>query len=156
MRVRDAAASDVAFVAALAREAFARFGEYDSFIGEMLGDGAVARIAEEDGRPVGFALLLRLEPVDSFDLVALAVAPDARRRGTGRALLEEAHACALAAAGISAGAQVLLHVAEVNVPARSLFESAGYRFVARDDGTYPNGQRALTMERRLVRGKPVA
>lgn len=156
MRIRDAAPPDSPFVASLAREAFARFGEYDGYFEEILRDGAVARIAEEAGRPVGFAMFFRLEPVNSFDLVALAVSPESRRRGIGRALLEDAHACALAAAETGQDVQILLHVAEVNVPARSLFESAGYRFAGRDDGYYPNGQRALTMERQVVRGKPVA
>lgn len=156
MLIRDAVPSDIPFVGSLARAAFAPFGEYDHGLEEMLQDGAVARIAEEAGRPVGFAMVLRLEPVDSFDLVALAVVPEVRRRGVGRALLEDAHAWALAAAEPCEEVEVLLDVAEVNVPARSLFESAGYRFVARDEGTYPDGQRALTMRRRLVRGKPVA
>lgn len=156
MRIRDAVPPDIPFVGSLARATFAPSGEYDHGLEEMLRDGVVARIAEEAGRPVGFAMVLRLEPVDSFDLVALAVLPEARRRGIGRALLEDAHAWALSAAEPCEEVEVLLDVAEVNVPARSLFESAGYRFVARDGGTYPDGQRALTMRRRLVRGSAVA
>lgn len=154
--MRDSSDSDAPFVASLSRAAFSRFGEYDEYLSERMREGAITRIAEVDGRAVGFAMLMRLDAEGSFDLIAIAVAPESRRLGVGRALLHDVHERALAEARDVERVTLLLHVAEVNVPARRLFESAGYRLAGVDEGFYPNGQRALSMERRLIRGEPVA
>ena len=155
VHVRNATAADLPFVQSLSREAFGRFGAYDDFLEDLIRGGALTRTADREGRPVGFSMVLRLDDVpQAFDLVAIAVDETARRRGIGRVLLHDAHRMVLAAAGADR-VHVRLHVAEVNVPARRLFESAGYRLAGRDDDFYPNGQRALSMERWLLRGEPV-
>ncbi len=82
---------------------------------------------EEDGRMTGFALChfaynsLRLAPV--WILHDLFVAPDKRRHGTARKLLEAVHA----AARTAGACEVVLSTAEDNTPARNLYENAGYR-----------------------------
>jgi ribosomal protein S18 acetylase RimI-like enzyme len=84
-------------------------------------------IAEEDGRRVGFLLLLYDVP-DEVTLMQqafvayMAVEPDARERGVGRALLRAAEEGARAA-GLG---YVSLMVTEQNLPAVALYERGGY------------------------------
>lgn len=56
------------------------------------------------------------------ELLTIVVAPEARRRGTGRALLASFEAAAAARGALSA----FLEVAEDNAPARALYALAGY------------------------------
>ena len=84
-------------------------------------------IAEENGERVGFLLLLYDVPdevtlTDQAFVAYTAVEPHARGRGAGRALLDAAEALARAA-GLS---YVSLMVTEDNVPARSLYDGAGF------------------------------
>jgi ribosomal protein S18 acetylase RimI-like enzyme len=84
-------------------------------------------IAEEDGRRIGFLLLLFDVP-DEVTLTPqafvayMAVEPDARERGIGQALLRAAEEGARAA-GLG---YVSLMVTEQNVPAMALYEHGGY------------------------------
>lgn len=84
-------------------------------------------IAEEGERRVGFLLLLYDVP-DEVTLTQqafvayTAVEPDARGRGVGRALLEAAEERARAA-GLR---YVSLMVTDDNVPARKLYDRAGF------------------------------
>ncbi len=87
-------------------------------------------VAIEDGRPVGY-LLARLA-ADEGEILNLGVAPDARRRGVGRALVREGLA-ALAARGAS---QVFLEVRESNTAARALYAEFGFGEVGRRRGYY--------------------
>jgi len=84
-------------------------------------------IAEVEGEPAGFLVLLYDVP-DEVTLGAqafvayTAVEPHARRRGVGRALLAEAERCARGAGS----PYISLMVTEDNVPARTLYEQAGF------------------------------
>jgi mycothiol synthase len=79
-------------------------------------------LAWEGDRLLGYALNQRRGP--GIGVVAiLAVAPDAQRRGLGRALLLRSFALLREAGATTAG----LGVASYNDPARALYESAGMR-----------------------------
>lgn len=87
----------------------------------FLAEPAVLLVADPDG----FALGRVAGP--EAELLTLAVAPAARRRGLATALV--ARLCA-AAAGAGAG-EMLLEVAEPNVAARALYARAGFAEVGR-------------------------
>lgn len=72
------------------------------------------------------------------ELLTLCTAPEARRQGTGRALLAQFAAAALARGGDSA----FLEVAEDNSAARAAYAQAGWRESGRRRGYYrtPDGQ----------------
>jgi len=83
--------------------------------------------APDDDRPVGYALVVG---EGDTHLAELVVHPDRRREGYGRALLD-------AVLGRQApGTRVTLAVAADNDPARSLYESAGFRAVDRRPDFY--------------------
>ena len=76
---------------------------------------------EEAGSTVGFVMTSRFEAVGY--IVTLVIAPEARRRGAGRALLQIA-AERLRDAGCT---EWVLNVKTDNLPARRLYESLGMR-----------------------------
>ncbi|MGC9370487.1 MAG: ribosomal protein S18-alanine N-acetyltransferase [Paracoccaceae bacterium] len=73
------------------------------------------------------------------ELLTIAVAPEGRRRGTGRALLARFEAEARARGAEDA----FLEVAADNTAARALYQSAGYAQAGRRKGYYqaPDGAR---------------
>ena len=92
--------------------------------------------------PVGYALGWWV--VDELQLLALGVLPGARRTGVGKRLLEHV----LGATFAAGGRRVLLEVARGNVPARTLYERAGFRVFNVRAGYYrASGDDALEMER---------
>lgn len=99
-------------------------------------------------RPDGFALFRSV--ADEAELLTLAVAPEARRRGLARDLLDEGFAQA-AARGAT---RVFLEVAAENAGARALYAGAGFAEVGRRPGYYrhPDGTRAdaLILARALI------
>jgi ribosomal-protein-alanine N-acetyltransferase len=82
-------------------------------------------------------------------VLAIAVAPEARRRGAGRRLIAAAVARAEQAARRGPVRALRLSVAEDNAAARALFEAAGFRYSGQEERFYPRGQRALHMRRPL-------
>lgn len=82
---------------------------------------------------------------DEAELLTLAVAPEARRKGLGRALLAE-----FAHTSLARGArEAFLEVASDNAPAMALYASAGWQPAGTRRGYYAPGIDALVMRRAL-------
>jgi len=100
-----------------------------AFLASRLSDNDSAAFGafDESGQMTGFALCyfthnsLRLAP--AWILHDLFVAPDNRRHGTARQLLEAVHQ----AARTAGACEVVLSTAHTNPAARSLYEDTGYR-----------------------------
>jgi ribosomal protein S18 acetylase RimI-like enzyme len=155
---RRARAEDAAFLADLADEAFGAYGDYRPMIAAWAADRHVeVTLAEEEGVPLGAAFLVFLRPGEAphtkvADLLALAVAAPFRGRGLGRELLLSVMTRARDMARRHGIGALRLSVAEGNLPARRLFETAGFRY-QEAEGSYPKGQRALHMSLELPRGR---
>lgn len=87
-------------------------------------------MAVAEGRPAGY--LLARHAADEGEILNLGVAPAARRRGIGRALVREG-LNALAALGAT---RVFLEVRESNAAARALYAEFGFGEVGRRRGYY--------------------
>ena len=105
------------------------------------------------GLPGAFGLLdarggmvLARVAADEAEILTIAVLPEARRRGLGRALLE-ATATEAAARGAVA---LFLEVSAENVPARALYAGHGFVPVGQRRGYYADGADALVMRRELI------
>jgi ribosomal-protein-alanine N-acetyltransferase len=102
------------------------------------------RVAKEhDGRVVGYSLYWHV--VDEIHLLNVAVTIGARRRGVGRALVDELMAYGRA----NGAARVLLEVRASNGPAIAMYEALGFeRFNVRPK-YYADGEDAVEMARAL-------
>lgn len=102
--------------------------------------------------PEGFALGRVV--LDEAELLTLAVAPEHRRAGAGRALLAAFEAAAAARGATTA----FLEVAADNAPALALYVGAGWRQGGRRQGYYRRADGraadALLLSRALVRDDP--
>jgi [ribosomal protein S18]-alanine N-acetyltransferase len=125
-------------------QCFDRPWDAPSLAAAMAGPAAFAFQAGEP--PQGFILARAM--AGEAEILTLAVAPDARRQGVGRALVEAA-----ASAAAVSGAQALwLEVAEDNAPAQRLYAAAGFAVVGRRRAYYsrPGGAvDALVLQRSL-------
>ena len=125
LRVRPALPKDEPVLRRLSREAWA--GAPDTFesrpdeIAQLFGqEDRALWLAESQGRPLGYLAAVRLGR--TLGIEEVAVLPDHRRMGIGKALLSRA----------LAGAQgAVLSVAEPNHAARSLYKSFGFTLAAR-------------------------
>ncbi|HFQ14923.1 MAG TPA: GNAT family N-acetyltransferase [Rhodobacteraceae bacterium] len=115
-------------LAALHRAAFAntRGWSAEEFATLLERPGAIVVEA-----PEGFALGQAV--IDEAELLALAVAPAARRRGLGRRLLRDFERAARKAGA----ARAFLEVATDNLPAVALYRAAGWSESGRRPGYYP-------------------
>lgn len=92
--------------------------------------------------PTTFALISRTDVAQGFvlawaaggdsEILTVAVAPEARRRGVGAALVNSAGVTAL----VRGAATMHLEVAEDNEPARALYKKLGYAEAGRRPGYY--------------------
>lgn len=87
---------------------------------------ALFLVAEEEGERIG-GYVVALDAADEGEILNLAVAPAGRRRGLGRALVEQMLE-ALRARGVR---HVYLEVRESNASARALYASRGFTEVGR-------------------------
>lgn len=108
---------------------------------------AATWIAEENGRLWGFAIVEWAEErrgVTAY-IQTIEVAPEARGRGVGGALLGSIEDSARAAgAGL-----IWLHVEAANSGAIRLYEARGYACDGRQENYYPHGRAALIYVKRL-------
>lgn len=110
-------------------------------------DTACGVAATEDGRLAAYGGLEHV--LDTASIINIAVHPDFRRRGYGRAILSalESKACEF-------GAQIIfLDVRESNEPAKSLYLSSGYRIAGIRRGYYSHPrENAIVMAKDLSSG----
>jgi len=138
MRIRDAAAEDLATLVDLHALAFDEAWSRDAIAGVLVGFGTIALIAHWDNRAAGF--VLGRTAADECEIFTLAVLPVMRRQGIGRALVER-----LSARAVAAGAKAMfLEVAEDNDAAGQLYAGLGFAAVGRRPGYYQRrGQPAV-------------
>jgi ribosomal protein S18 acetylase RimI-like enzyme len=90
---------------------------------DAAGDAATTILAERAGSPVGIVAAYRdQDDVELFHVIAMWVAPDARRQGVARRLLTEVETWI----ADSGGRRVQLSVADVAHAAGRLYVEAGY------------------------------
>jgi GNAT superfamily N-acetyltransferase len=141
VQVKRATTADIATIAPLFdayRQFYRRPGNLDgarAYLTERLArDESVVFFALlDDGTPAGFTQLYPIFSSTSMQrlwlLNDLFVAPEARRAGVGRALLERAHAFARE----TNAKGLMLQTAVDNIPAQRLYESLGWQ---RDNDFY--------------------
>lgn len=138
LHIRRAVRDDLAAMARIERESFSDPWSEETLATALFSDRMMVLVADEGGeavgdgaaRLVGYVVALVVAP--DAEIADLAVAPDARRRGVGRALL----ARALDDLTESTVQWVHLEVRESNRAARTLYEAAGFRAVGRRRGYY--------------------
>jgi ribosomal-protein-alanine acetyltransferase len=106
---------------------------------------AAVIVAEQGGLPVGYALVLFRPNSASARLYSIAVAPSARGRGVGPALLAGAEEAALDRGCV----WMRLEVRPDNAAAVARYQKAGYRQFGRRSGYYEDRSDALLFEKRL-------
>ena len=97
---------------------------------DCLSSDALFLVAEKKDRVVGY--VVALDAADEGEILNVAVAPDARRGGIGRTLVQEVIS-ALASRGVS---QIYLEVRESNAGARAMYGALGFREVGRRRSYY--------------------
>ncbi len=131
VHVRPARAADLDAIHAIEVRAFSAPWRRESFR-DYLCDGPARLLVAEaaDGTVVGFAVALIA--VDEAEIANLAVAPEWRRRGVARRIVDRVFAAA-ATAGVRT---VFLEVRESNAGAIALYAAAGFTEVARRRAYY--------------------
>lgn len=104
-------------------------------------------IAEENGQMAGFAIVEWAERKGESRayIQTIEVAPDARRRGLGRELLD----CVEDSVRNAGAGSIWLHVEAENAGAIRLYEAHGYRCQGRKENFYPLGHAALVYMKEL-------
>jgi [ribosomal protein S18]-alanine N-acetyltransferase len=92
---------------------------------DCLASDAVFLVAENADQVDGY--VVAIDAADEGEILNLAVAPQGRRRGLGRALVERV----LDVLSGRGARQIYLEVRESNAPARRLYAALGFREVGR-------------------------
>jgi hypothetical protein len=122
MRIRSARSEDEEFVANIAGEVFALYGDYRPLLPRWFrAPGVMTFISENEQGRTGYLMLAFFRETEHL------VGEQASERSPLRA--------------------IRLSVAHTNARARHLFESCGFQLLEGDFGTYEGGQKALHMER---------
>jgi ribosomal-protein-alanine N-acetyltransferase len=136
--LRGLGALDLGVASELHGAAFGPMGERvwtRQDIAELLASpGVTGLLLQASGQDIGFALCR--VAADEAELLTVAVSPDHRRRGAGRALLG-AVVDHLGKAGVRT---LFLDVGVDNPAASALYEQAGFRAVGRRPAYYRRGQ----------------
>ena len=130
VNLRAATAADASLMARLHKGAFAEGWSEKALADLIVLPGSFAFIVEIDGIPAGF--VLTRVAADEAEILTLAVSPDYRCHGLGRALMQAA-----AKRAAEGGATALfLEVDAGNIPARRLYEALGFAEVGRRGAYY--------------------
>ena len=129
-RIRDAREEDLDVLTELEQACFSLPWTREQLAGELPDERHEFLVAEEDGKLVGYIGMMTV--LDEGYISNVAVAPAARRRGIGRALVKEM----LARAAKRELGFVTLEVREGNGSAIALYASEGFVGVGRRRGYY--------------------
>lgn len=148
MRLRRVSPADVDAIHAIEHASFSDPWTREAFSSLARRADVFFRVAEIDRVVAGY--LVAWFVVDEGELANVAVAPAARKRGVGAALLDE-----LLRAGEARGVGSLyLEVRESNAGARALYEGRGFEAVGRRRGYYRRPtEDALILRRRFARAR---
>ena len=138
-RIRPGRRGDERELARLAAAVLPEAWPAEAFAATLGAESARARVAEAGGAFVGFALAQRA--ADAAEILSVAVAPVAQRKGLGRRLVEQLLAD-LRADGV---ARVHLEVRASNAAALGLYRSLGFRQTRRRARYYRDGEDALEL-----------
>jgi ribosomal-protein-alanine N-acetyltransferase len=137
-RPRDAAA-----IAVLHAASFKRGWAEEEFQALLADRAVVAHRAAIGTALIGF--ILSRVAAGEAEILSVAIAPNWRRRGFARPLLD-LHLRRLAGLGVRA---VFLEVDDGNAPANALYRRAGFHQVGRRQGYYDGAATALVLRRDL-------
>lgn len=146
VQIRSAGPSDLETIDALEREAF----QSDRFARRNLRrllarTTASVLLAERDGKPAGYALVLFRERARVARLYSIAVDEQARGAGVGSALIE---AAGREAAGRNCDI-LRLEVRASNRTALHAYKGAAFRQTGSRPAYYPDGEDAVIMEKTI-------
>jgi [ribosomal protein S18]-alanine N-acetyltransferase len=146
IRIRRAAAADLDDLVRIEERVFAtdrvpRRG----FRRFLASPSSLLMVASREGAIAGYALVLFRANSGVARLYSIAVAPHARRRGIGIALLAAAEAAALTRRCVV----LRLEVHEKNAAAIARYRKAGYALFGRHTAYYADRGHALRFEKRL-------
>jgi ribosomal-protein-alanine N-acetyltransferase len=138
LHIRPAVEADVAAMVTIERASFSDPWTAAAIAATLRYDHMRVLVAEERaelggdgaGRPLGYVVAMIAGP--EAEIADLAVSPDARRRGVGRALVDRL----LADLAVEGVVSVFLEVRESNHAARSLYESRAFQSIGRRRGYY--------------------
>ncbi|RLV56540.1 ribosomal-protein-alanine N-acetyltransferase [Aeromicrobium phragmitis] len=142
MTVRPAVDTDLAPLVALEAACFGSEAWSEVQVREELAGDRAVLVLEAAGQAAGYASVSVV--AGDAELLRIAVRPELRREGMGRALL----AAGVAAARERGACRMLLEVDAGNRPAIALYAASGFAPIARRRGYY-RGRDALVMEREL-------
>ena len=127
--MRPAKLSDVPAVHAIEHVVFADPWSTQDFR-DCLSSDALFLVAETKDRVVGY--VVALDAADEGEILNVAVAPDTRRGGIGRALVQKV----ISALTERGARQIYLEVRESNAGARAMYGALGFQEVGRRRGYY--------------------
>jgi [ribosomal protein S18]-alanine N-acetyltransferase len=131
-RIRPAVPADAERLLPIEQRCFSDPWSVGTFEETLRPPHGLGLVAERAGQVKGY--LVARSVAGEGEILNLAVAPDARRRGIGDALLE-AGIAALGAAGVR---EIFLEVREHNHAAQQLYRRRGFRPVGMRAGYYRN------------------
>lgn len=128
--IRRAAAEDAPAIAGAERVCFTDPWSEGALLETLQDETSLGLLAEMSGRLAGYLLARTI--AGEAEILSVAVLPEARRRGIGRALLE----AGLRSLAARAATDVYLEVRESNEGARRLYLASGFRPVGLRPGYY--------------------
>jgi len=150
--IRRATTEDQVLLGELAAEVFGIYGsDYGLMIPAYARDvRVITLIYEVNGQSVGFIQVGFLEASNQrrelvADILAVAMAPGAQRRGFGTELFERVFELLRPMRERGTVTDLQLTVADSNTRGIELFERLGFRIQDSDYGTYEGGQCAIRM-----------
>ena len=130
--IRKMTLEDVPHIAALEKLCFCDPWSERSIATELENSLSLWLVWEEEGKVLGYIGSQSVPP--EADVMNVAVAPEGRRRGIGKALIRELSQV-LHSQGIES---LFLEVRASNAPAIALYEGLGFEFVGRRPRYYVN------------------